>query len=248
MKKKIRDLWKLYRKYGIKALITWRQIYYSKTNPIKVNLPGLSTIFLRPNSSDIDAFFQVLVYEDFNIKMNRQPEFIVDLGANIGLFAIKVKALFPNVKVSCVEPDPHNFEILKLNTQELYGVQCYQKAIWPKQETLFINDDDVESWGKTVETHQSNPEAKVIETITIDKILEETQENEISILKVDIEGAEKELFEAEHKPWFQKVGILIIELHDRKKSGATRAVFEAVTKRSFYYPYQQENLIFKFTD
>jgi hypothetical protein len=44
----------------------------------------------------------------------------------------------------------------------------------------------------------------------------------IDLLKVDIEGAEKEVFE--DCDWMQHVGCLVIELHDRSKPGCSAAV------------------------
>ncbi len=246
MRKRLRDFWRLARRYGLQGIIAGFKTTFQRSGLIEINLPNHYPIFLRAKTSDIDAFFQVLVYEDFNVQMSERPSFLLDLGANIGLFAIKLKALFPEIRIACVEPDTQNFEVLQLNTQALDDIHNYQKAIWHKQEKLFINDNEGGNWGKTVHKEQVNPAAETVETITIDQILDDLNEKRIDILKMDIEGAEKELFEADNKKWLEKVGILIVELHDRKKAGATRAVFKAICERDFYYPYQQENLIFKF--
>jgi hypothetical protein len=48
----------------------------------------------------------------------------------------------------------------------------------------------------------------------------------IDILKVDIEGSEKEVFES-CETWIDRVGVLIVELHDRWKSGCSRSVHSA---------------------
>jgi Methyltransferase FkbM domain len=44
----------------------------------------------------------------------------------------------------------------------------------------------------------------------------------VDLLKVDIEGAEKEVFES--CPWISKVRVLAIELHDRVRIGCSLAV------------------------
>ncbi len=52
--------------------------------------------------------------------------------------------------------------------------------------------------------------------------MEETQVHSIDILKVDIEGAEKEVFES--SDWMGSVRCLAIELHDWIKPGCSAAV------------------------
>jgi hypothetical protein len=46
----------------------------------------------------------------------------------------------------------------------------------------------------------------------------------IDILKIDIEGAEKEVF-ADSTAWLGRVRAIIIELHDRLKPGCSRSFY-----------------------
>lgn len=48
----------------------------------------------------------------------------------------------------------------------------------------------------------------------------------IDILKIDIEGSEKELFE-NPTPWVDKVGMIVIELHDHFKAGCSSSVYSS---------------------
>ena len=58
----------------------------------------------------------------------------------------------------------------------------------------------------------------------------ETELESIDILKVDIEGAEKEVFET--CDWIDAINCLMIETHDRFKPGSSAAV-DAVTAEFF---------------
>jgi hypothetical protein len=66
----------------------------------------------------------------------------------------------------------------------------------------------------------------------------------IDILKLDIEGAEKELFRAGFESWLPNTRLLIVELHDRMVPGCSKALFEAVSKYDFDCETRWENLIF----
>ena len=47
---------------------------------------------------------------------------------------------------------------------------------------------------------------------------------------MDIEGSEKEVFSRNYKSWINKVNIIVIELHDRIKSGCTDALYSAISR------------------
>jgi Methyltransferase FkbM domain len=66
----------------------------------------------------------------------------------------------------------------------------------------------------------------------------------IDILKLDIEGAEKKVFESGYEQWLPKVKVLIVELHDRMRSGCSETVFKAVSQYSFSNEIRGENHIF----
>lgn len=74
---------------------------------------------------------------------------------------------------------------------------------------------------RTGKTHDS------VRAITIPDILRAYQLDKIGLLKVDIEGSEKELFDAP-APWLGQVDAICIELHDWFKAGCSRSFFSAV--------------------
>ena len=95
----------------------------------------------------------------------------------------------------------------------------------------------------TIDTTADNPHA--IKTTTVSKILAESGFDEIDLMKIDIEGAEKEVFSApDVDDWLSKVKVLVIELHDRMKKGCSRAFFTAMSKYDWHFELRGENLIF----
>ena len=65
------------------------------------------------------------------------------------------------------------------------------------------------------------------------------------MLKIDIEGAEKELFADDNvQKWLPRVNVIAIELHDRMKHGCSYAFFKAISKHKWYFSLRGENLIF----
>ena len=66
-----------------------------------------------------------------------------------------------------------------------------------------------------------------IEGISINKLMANFKINQIDILKIDIEGSEKEVF-SQSTEWLEKVGLIFIEFHDRKKSGCRESFSKAI--------------------
>ena len=61
---------------------------------------------------------------------------------------------------------------------------------------------------------------------TVDDIMAEYACDAIDLLKIDIEGGEREVF-ADASKWIDKVGVLVAELHERYQVGCTRNFYLA---------------------
>jgi DNA-binding protein len=66
----------------------------------------------------------------------------------------------------------------------------------------------------------------IVKTVTVENILKNYDFDKIDILKMDIEGAEKEVFNDCDK-WINSVSSIVVELHERMKKGCEEA-FEKI--------------------
>jgi hypothetical protein len=73
--------------------------------------------------------------------------------------------------------------------------------------------------------------------------MKEQQAAILDIVKLDIEGAEKAVFESNYEDWLPKTRLLIIELHDRMQPGSSKALFNALTRYNFSCETKWENLL-----
>ena len=150
-----------------------------------VNLPA-KVILLR--RSDFAAFYQVVIENIYSPLLShiKEGDVVIDAGANIGLFSIlasfKVK---DKGRVIAIEPEPHNLKILKQNVElnRLNNVIVIPKALYDKPDKM------VSIKGEGVGAYVSEDGEGLVETTTLDKIVEETGLKP-RILKIDIEGSE----------------------------------------------------------
>lgn len=188
-------------------------------------------VLARRASSDIHVFHQVFVDRDYAcVEHLREPRFIVDLGANVGYTSAYFLSRFPNCRVLALEPDPDNFALLQRNLQP-YGnrARALQRAVWWRAQTLQFKQRAIkgEEWGRSLGEETGSGDDDLVPSITMDMIFEDSKEPRISILKVDIEGAEKELF-SHDASWLDLVDNVVIELHGEE---CRRAFFAAAESR-----------------
>jgi FkbM family methyltransferase len=136
-----------------------------------------------------------------------------------------------------------NFELLQLNSKPYKNIQPLRCGIWKTNTNLKIENVHAGNNAFTV-TETNEVSADTINAVTILHVMEQFNMPHMDILKLDIEGSEKELFEENFEQWLPKTKVLIIELHDEMKKGCSRAVFNSVNQYDFSFNIRGENIIF----
>ncbi len=217
----------------------------NENTPLKViDMNGIPFSF-RDILFDLDTMRQIFVNEEYRLPIkNFQPKLILDCGSNIGCSAVYFALKYPNAQIYCVEPQKDNFTLLQKNTQYYPNIHLVKSALWGKETFIRVQEEGRHPTDyMTFETTADDPAA--FKTITVAKLLKDSGFNEIDLLKIDIEGAEKEVFGAPHADrWLSKVKVLAIELHDRFKRGCSYEFFKAVSKYRWLFALRGENLIF----
>lgn len=200
-------------------------------------------VHLRKGTSDLHVFRQVLAFEQYKTKQLKQEKVktIIDLGANIGLSVLYLKSKYPGARIIAVEPDKENFDLLVKNVAGLADVHCVNKAIWHSSRTLGLFDTGGGAYSYLVK-EECDEEKAVIRSVSINELLEEYKISSIDLLKIDIEGSEKELFAVNYKEWLPKVGCVVIELHDWFRPGCAASFFRAVSSREYNLSFKGENV------
>ena len=201
-----------------------------------------SSLFLRSGTSDIPTFKQIFVRHQYDVKLNLNPYFIIDGGANIGLSAIYFANKFPNATIVAVEPDKKNFEILKKNIKSYPNIHSIHSGLWDKAVTMNVTDKYKKgNWGMVTEEYKgSSAEVNgLVQSITIPDIISKFNYSKIDLLKLDIETSEKQLFSANYNDWLPITKVILIELHDHKISGCSKAFFTAINETFKTYSFSQ---------
>ncbi len=144
---------------------------------------------------------------------------IVDAGANVGFFSLYAKHHGAN-KIYILDPDPMAFYSLKKNLKKYPEVTLIHKALSHDANDITMNIKR----GGTVGTSEFPSEVDIFSiqmpSISVDSIL--SIEENINLLKIDIEGTEFRVIENFNTRHFEKINQLFIEFHFSPKSIAEK--------------------------
>ena len=209
-----------------------------------ITMNGLAHPFtMRNNPSDYATFMEVLVREEYTVPFLFSPQTIIDAGGNIGLTAAFFANRFPAAAIVTIEPDKNNFEVLSKNVASYKNITGLNKGIWT--QTSFLNVIDTGHGENSFIVEETTAPGKdSVEAIAINEIMQQQQWKTIDLLKIDIEGTEKNIFEKGFEQWLSDTKVLFVETHDRMKKGCSAAVFKAVSKYNFSCTVAGENFLF----
>lgn len=199
---------------------------YRFTNAVVNRRTAVTTVFnkfrviVRPNDIDLDVLKSTFI-EKYHRCPFLLPEdaVIVDLGSNVGYTLLDFRLEYPKCRLVGVEMDQENFKILEENVKALDRCNAVNAAIWKTDGTIQYAGKDAQSFAAG-EQHSGN--AMVAQAITIDKLLNDFNISTVDYLKMDIEGAEEEIFLAsDFQNWLSKVRYISIEVHDTSKHSNT---------------------------
>ncbi len=166
------------------------------------------------------------MYKDFLSKIQLSDALnVLDLGANNGGFPLLLLSEgFQLKKVVCVEMNPHTFSRMKFNVER--NIDCefipIQAAVCGENTRLDLSLGNGGTNDSIYESSSSDGNRYSIECKTFDSIFENTFGNEpVDICKIDVEGAEFDIFKSADFKQLKKCRFVLIEIHheaDRKRS------------------------------
>jgi len=170
----------------------------------------------------------------------RRP-LIIDAGANIGASPIYFRTQYPYAAIVAIEPERRNCDLLRINCADL-DVRLIEAALVGQPGPRFLNDPGRGDWGFRVSSDRGLYE---VAAVTVPQILRDYPPDNyaLAIVKIDIEGGEKDLFSGK-VGWLETAPIVIIELHDwmLPGEGTARNFLRAVSSFDFDVVHVGENM------
>jgi len=196
--------------------------YFFRKRKIKVNLIN-KTIFFNSSSFFIYNFFNLylknhndLIYEKeqiiFTQYLAKKYKIFIDIGANFGLYS-KILASESGNFVYAIELMPGTFYHLKKNTQNNKNIKIFNIGISDSNNKIMIPNFYPIKMSSNLKTKIDSKHQKKIELFTLDKFINVQNIHNVDCIKIDIEGAEANIFRLKNIKINTLKPILILELH-----------------------------------
>jgi FkbM family methyltransferase len=231
------------------SLLTGPRMYYSLLGPlgvvlgvksrllrrsiqIGVEIAGIRhPVHLRLRTSDVWLCQQILVDAQYDSGLSLRPRVIVDGGANIGLASIFFANKYPEARIIAVEPEQSNFEMLQKNVSSYSNILPIRAALWTKNQNLYGSAAVPGHHAYQVREQrvsERDSTCNSVRGLSLQGLMADFGIQHIDMLKVDIEGSEKEVFH-DSAGWIGHVGMIAIEIHDWMRSGCGESVYAATS-------------------
>lgn len=203
--------------------------YIRRRNPtsLKVKLRNGYVIQLSRDNSDIVTVFLIFCRHDYGKIVSGSV--VVDIGANIGVFALYAACQGAKV-VQAYEPAEESFNLLKRNIANngLDNIVFPHKAavvgkpsahVWFSRKSSVFNAIDT--------SHENQPDYDLVPSITLANIVKDILS--FNILKMDCEGGEYDIVINSEDSVFERIEEIRLEYH----VGPHQELFDRFTKLGF---------------
>jgi FkbM family methyltransferase len=206
---------------------------------VRVQHPDLPfPVYLRARSSDAIVLKQSLIQGTLDYPLPQAPDFIIDAGANIGVVSAVFATRYPRARIVAIELEQSNVELLRRNVAPYPNVTVLHAALWGHSTQLILENPGAEAWAfrateASVTDTSDTASTAAVPALTVDDVLRQFAAPRVDLLKVDIEGGEREVFRDTQSPWLATVAVVAIEIHEQAAPGSEAAVAQALPPSRF---------------
>ncbi len=172
-------------------------------------------VLVRPGTTDAEVFEGNLLRRSYDaVDPGVEVRFIIDAGANAGYSCLYFLNKHPRCRVVALEPDSGNYELAERNLAA-YGarIMLLKAGIWPTTAYLRVIVGERADGIRVEEV----PAGAAYDVAGIDPIavLAKAGAERINIFKIDVEGAEEQLFGDRCDAWIERTDCIVTEIHTR---------------------------------
>lgn len=137
---------------------------------------------------------------------------VLDLGANVGLFATYISSLNPQATIYCFEPAKSNYDDLQVNVnRNRVNARLFPSAVSNKEGKGFLSHQGSSVEFALVESAEDNTEE--VGCVSFESVFPLCGVERFDLLKLDIEGHEKTLLEGASDDLLRRFDKMIVEWH-----------------------------------
>jgi FkbM family methyltransferase len=173
-------------------------------------------VFLRMAhlDSDFQTALELAVEDRYRMEQLPEPDLILDGGSNTGLFALSAAAWWPKVRILAFEPVPDNAAVVK----EHVAMNGLNDVVIVRELALSDCEGSINFYERDANQGSFDSELpwlsmRTVERKSLRELLKEQTFSKV-LIKLDIEGAEREVLDDLFAQNFEGEVVIVMELHD----------------------------------
>jgi FkbM family methyltransferase len=208
--------------------------YYKGAPQIQeVELLDGRPLWLRAGTSDRSIVWEIFLKDNYCIeRIEGRLACVVDVGAQIGLFSLKMAPRAE--RILTFEPEPENFKLLSRNLSGLrhQHVETFNKAVANRAGTLrlYVTPDNPGAHTAFPAETSAVEKYQEVEAVRLPDILDARKISHIDYLKLDCEGAEYEIMASLVEWGLDRISYIGMEYHPVKDASLETHSGEAMEK------------------
>lgn len=183
----------------------------------------------------VREIFEQHEYGILSHRSREGPRRVLDVGANVGLFAVYTKLKYPESLVHCYEPAPNALPLCAANTGAFAGVTIHPYGLFNRDQAATLHLHGHNTGQNSIRYHAGTGEAAPITLKDAGAEWDRLGWDAADLLKIDTEGCEVEILES-LGPRLARIDYVLVEHHgdeDRRRIDALLADFELFADRLY---------------
>ena len=177
---------------------------------------------LRDGLSGAYIFREIFLRGDYDLPELATAKTIVDIGANVGLFAYYATLNNKSCVIHAFEADPATHDVLSSNMAQVPDRQIVVNncAVSNEDGTMEFFSSEVSGWSSRYQSlGAANASAVTVPSIKLSSYLTEHDIRKIDVMKIDIEGGEFDVLLGDHDLWNTEIACLVVEVDRNPRPG-----------------------------
>jgi FkbM family methyltransferase len=167
---------------------------------------------LVPKFMSLYIFDEVFVQRVYDSCASLNPETIIDIGANTGMFVTRAKQLWPNSYIVAYEPEPFNFQMLTetIKRNRFHGIYPVNAAVMGEEGEVLLFRHPKNIGGHST-VHAQGFDSVSVAGESMEQALRRLPTGRADLIKLDCEGAEGAIFHSLTSAHTDRIGALVYE-------------------------------------
>jgi FkbM family methyltransferase len=197
--------------------------------------------YIKIKKLDSKFYFNTItaLYRFYNhqycINFKQKPSQFIDIGATLGEEAIRLTSIYGDVKIDAIEPNLESFNLLKKNTENYSNIKCHNIAIFKNNDNISIakSSTEAQSVRFTNLIEELKFESEKVDCLTFNHFLKINNIEFIDLVKININGGEKYIFENGDDNWIKNTKAIVVMTFDNINNKSSEIVFNKINKYNF---------------